>query len=106
MEGKVVTQLFRYSIYLFNLISLNLPNVNMDIKKTASEMSHDTSWDIEALRSPHEPQHQWELRRSFMEKHKSDFPKDRLVCLAQTLANMEFMGCRYPQDTMDQVGIG
>ena len=68
-------------------------------------MSHDTSWDIEALRSPHEPQHQWELRRSFMEKHKSDFPMDRLVCLAQTLANMEFMGCRYPQDTMDQVWI-
>jgi len=66
-------------------------------------MSHDTSWDIEALRSPHEPQHQWELRRSFMEKHKADFHKDRLVCLAQTLANMEFMGCRYPQDTMDQV---
>ena len=66
-------------------------------------MSHDTSWDIEALRSPHEPQHQWELRRSFMEKHKSDFPKDRLVCLAQTLANMEFMGCRYPKVTMDLV---
>ena len=69
----------------------------------ASEMAHDTNWDVEALRSPHEPQHQWELRRSFMEKHKKDIPKDRLVCLAQTLANMEFMGCRYPQDTMDQV---
>lgn len=40
-----------------------------------------------------------------MEKYKSDFPKDRLVCLAQTLANMEFMGCRYPQDTMEQVFI-
>jgi len=66
-------------------------------------MTHDTNWDVEALRSPHEPQHQWELRRSFMEKHKKDIPKDRLVCLAQTLANMEFMGCRYPQDTMDQV---
>ena len=74
-------------------------------EELTSEMSHDTSWDIEALRSPHEPQHQWELRRSFMEKHKSDFPKDKLVCLAQTLANMEFMGCHYPQDTMDQVYI-
>ena len=93
-----------YSKSLFNLISLNILTMNMNIKP-ASEMSHDTSWDIESLRSPHEPQHQWELRRSFMEKHKSDFPMDRLICLAQTLANMEFMGCRYPQDTMDQVWI-
>ena len=68
-------------------------------------MSHDTSWDVDALRSPHEPQHQWKLRRSFMEKHKTDIPKDRLGCLAQTPANMEVMGCRYPQDTMDQVCI-
>ena len=29
--------------------------------------------------------------------------EDRLVSLAQTFANIEFMGCRYPKETMDTV---
>ena len=31
------------------------------------------------------------------------YPEDQLVCLAQTLSNMEFMGCVYPKETMDLV---
>ncbi len=38
-----------------------------------------------------------------METNKSRCCEERLVCLAQTWANVEFMGCRYPQKTMDEV---
>ena len=31
------------------------------------------------------------------------FPEERVVCLAQVLGNIQFMGCRYPNDTMTQV---
>jgi hypothetical protein len=30
-------------------------------------------------------------------------PEDRLVCLAQTLGNIEFYGCQYPEETMKEV---
>lgn len=66
-------------------------------------MSFDTNWDIEKYRSPHEPNYQWELRKTFMEHNKDRFQEDKLVCLAQTFANVEFMGCRYPKETMTLV---
>ena len=62
--------------------------------------------EIEKQRSAHEPQHHWELKRRFMLAHRDKFPMSELAGLAQTLGNIEFMGCTYPQDTMIQVGIG
>ncbi|GBP09920.1 hypothetical protein EVAR_71722_1, partial [Eumeta japonica] len=35
--------------------------------------------------------------------HKDKFPEDKLVCLAQVFTNMEFMGCKYPAETMRMV---
>ncbi len=67
--------------------------------------SCDTDWDVDKYRSDHEPRHHWELRRRFLVQNKGRFPEDRLVCLAQTFANIEFMGCRYPKDTMDLVEL-
>ena len=66
-------------------------------------MAHPTDWSVEELRSPHEPKHHWGLKKAFVERHKADIPRDRLMCLAQTLANIEFMGCWYPPETMEQV---
>jgi hypothetical protein len=57
-------------------------------------MSFDTNWDVSKYRSGHEPNYQWQLRKKFMELNKDRMPEDRLVCLAQTLANIEFLGCR------------
>lgn len=54
----------------------------------------DTNWDVNQYFSPYEPKHHWELRKKFMETNKGRFSEERLVCLAQTFANMEFMGCR------------
>ena len=62
-------------------------------------MNFDTNWDVSKYRSPHEPQYQWDLRRKFLEMHKDRFPEERLACLAQTFANIEFMGCRYEGST-------
>ena len=54
----------------------------------------DTSWDVDKYYNPHEPKHHWALRRKFLESNKGRYTEDRLVCLAQTFANIEFMGCR------------
>ena len=56
--------------------------------------SFDTDWDVNKYKSNIEPNHQWELRKEFMESNKGRFPEERLVGLGQVFANMEFMGCR------------
>ncbi|XP_018799208.1 PREDICTED: NF-kappa-B-repressing factor [Bactrocera latifrons] len=62
-----------------------------------------TDWDIDYYRADHESDEHWQMRRHFMELHKDKFPEDRLVCLAAVFTNMEFMGCRYPSETMQLV---
>ncbi|XP_016979299.1 uncharacterized protein LOC108044709 [Drosophila rhopaloa] len=60
-------------------------------------------WDVDSYRTEYESEEHWDLRRSFMLAHKERFEEDRLVCLAQTFVNMEFMGCKYPSETMHLV---
>uniref|UniRef100_A0A8D8ZK49 G patch domain-containing protein 2 n=2 Tax=Cacopsylla melanoneura TaxID=428564 RepID=A0A8D8ZK49_9HEMI len=54
-------------------------------------------------RSNHEPKEHWELREKFLEAHKDKFDEDRLVCLAQVFYNVEFLGCKYPDQVMKQI---
>lgn len=56
-------------------------------------MNFDTSWDVEKYRNKFESDEQWELRKTFMLTHKHKFAEDKLVCLAQTFLNIEFLGC-------------
>ena len=67
------------------------------------EGTADTDWDVDQHMSPYEPKHHWELRRKFMEVNKGRYPEDRLVGLGRVFANVEFMGCRYPKETMELV---
>ncbi len=46
-------------------------------------------------RNKFEPEEQWELKKQFMETHKTLFSEDRVVCLAQVLVNMEILGTTY-----------
>ncbi|XP_055679053.1 partner of xrn-2 protein 1-like [Lutzomyia longipalpis] len=66
-------------------------------------MDFPTNWDIDSYRASYESDEHWELRRRFMEVHKEKFGEEELVCLAQTFTNIEFLGCRYPSDTMKLV---
>ncbi|PZC72756.1 partner of xrn-2 protein 1-like [Helicoverpa armigera] len=59
--------------------------------------------DIDALRTEHESDEQWEVRRNFMEEHKDDFEEGELITLAQLFTNIEFLGCRYPPATMKRI---
>ncbi len=61
----------------------------------------DTSWDSDKYRNPHEPSHHWALRKRFMDDNKGRFPEEKLVCLAQVFANVEFMGCRCARHVHD-----
>ncbi|CAD0207113.1 unnamed protein product [Chrysodeixis includens] len=59
--------------------------------------------DIDTLRSEHESDEQWEVRKNFMEEHKGDFEEGELITLAQLFTNIEFLGCRYPPATMQRI---
>ncbi|XP_050359063.1 uncharacterized protein LOC126779193 [Nymphalis io] len=66
-------------------------------------MAFDMSWEVDKYKEEHESDEHWLLRKSFMERWKTDYPEERLVCLAQVFANIEFMGCRYPTEVMQEV---
>lgn len=65
-------------------------------------MSDDfnTEWDVEKYKTDYESDEHWELKKSFIDAHKTKYPEKKLICLAQVFFNMEFMGCRYPSETM------
>ncbi|XP_072752825.1 NF-kappa-B-repressing factor [Anoplolepis gracilipes] len=66
-------------------------------------MSVNEDWDVEQHKVEYESDEHWELRRNFLLAHKDKFSEDTLVCLAQVFVNVELLGCRYPQETMDLV---
>ncbi|XP_023292359.2 NF-kappa-B-repressing factor [Lucilia cuprina] len=72
-------------------------------KQKQSDTEFSTDWDVEKYRREYESEEHWQLRKRFMEMHKDKFPEDKLVCLAQVFTNMEFMGCKYPSETMQMV---
>ncbi|XP_015513697.1 NF-kappa-B-repressing factor [Neodiprion pinetum] len=67
------------------------------------KMESEKEWDVEQYKMEHECDEHWELRRRFLLAHKDSFPEDELVCLAQVFTNIEFLGCRYPEETMQLV---
>ena len=38
-----------------------------------------------------------------MEAHKDKFSEDEVVCLARVFTNVEFLGCRYTLEVMQQI---
>lgn len=77
---------------------------NKERQQTTSDREFSINWDVEKYRREYESEEHWQLRKRFMELHKEKFPEDKLVCLAQVFTNMEFMGCKYPSETMRMVG--
>lgn len=65
-----------------------------------SEMS---DWDVDAYKNDYESEEHWELRRSFMMAHKSNFTESELICLTQVFINYLLMGCKYSPEVMTQV---
>uniref|UniRef100_A0A2R5LD75 XRN2-binding (XTBD) domain-containing protein n=1 Tax=Ornithodoros turicata TaxID=34597 RepID=A0A2R5LD75_9ACAR len=59
--------------------------------------------DIEEYRQPWESTEHWNLRKEFLLSHEGKFPENRLLCLAQAFANVEILGCSYPQAVMIQL---
>lgn len=72
-------------------------------KQQQNDSEFPTDWDVDVYRREYESEEHWLLRKRFMEFHKDKFPEDKLVCLAQVFTNMEFMGCKYPAETMAMV---
>lgn len=68
-------------------------------------MSFSTDWDVNNYRTDYESEEHWDLRKAFMEEHKEKFPENEIVCLAQVFTNVEFLGCRYPRETMERVAL-
>lgn len=66
-------------------------------------MEFDTNWDLEKYHYHYELPHHWDLKKKFITFHKSRFPEDRLICLAQIFCNVHFLGCRYRDDIMELI---
>ncbi|CAG7719972.1 unnamed protein product, partial [Allacma fusca] len=78
-----------------------------EAKKSRSNQDSNESGKIvdewEQYRGSHEPEEHWELRKEFLKRNEGRFNENRLLCLSTTFANMEFLGCKYPLDTMELV---
>lgn len=85
-------------------VKKNNENQKSEAVQQQSDTEFSTDWDVDAYRREYESEEHWCLRKRFMEMHKDKFPEDKLVCLAQVFTNMEFMGCKYPSETMIMVG--
>lgn len=57
-------------------------------------MTFDTDWDTDKYKVPYESDEHWQLKKEFIDAHKTEYPEDRLICLAQCFFNIEFMGTR------------
>lgn len=66
-------------------------------------MEHDTNWDVRKHRNHYDSDEVWELKAAFMEKNRRDIPEERLVCLTQTMVNIEVLGCRYPDQLRTKI---
>lgn len=66
-------------------------------------MSFSTDWDVDFYKTDYESDEHWKLRKAFIEAHKDKFAENEIVCLAQVFTNIEFLGCRYPEKTMQRV---
>lgn len=80
-----------------------------------------SSFDVEKYRVDYESDEHWSLRKvsrkiikkckfiifksiqDFMEAHKDKFSEDEVVCLARVFTNVEFLGCRYTLEVMQQI---
>ncbi|CAD5114877.1 DgyrCDS3910 [Dimorphilus gyrociliatus] len=61
--------------------------------------------DIESLRSEHESEIEWNLRRMFIEAHRERFELPRLLCLSSCFVNVEMYNCKYPDQVMHQLAV-
>ncbi|XP_031849211.1 NF-kappa-B-repressing factor [Nomia melanderi] len=66
-------------------------------------MCSEQNWDVETHKTEHECDEHWELKRKFLLAHKDKFSEDELICLAQVFTNVELLGCRYPEETMELI---
>lgn len=57
----------------------------------------------EKYRNQYETDREWKLKEQFIEAYKDEYDEDRLICLAQCYANIETMGCRYPNELMKEI---
>lgn len=62
-------------------------------------------WNLQDYRNPFETDEHWELRRKFMEQHKSAIPEDELVSLAQAFSNTILLGAVYGEELTGRLGL-
>jgi len=54
----------------------------------------EEDWSVDELRTTHESDEHWMLRKQFILRNKGKFPRLRLLSLSQVFCNMEFLGCK------------
>lgn len=62
-----------------------------------------TKEEVDGVRMKGESDEQWEIKKCFLLRHRSSYPKNRLLCLAQMFMNINFLGCVYNAELMREV---
>ncbi|KAL4717888.1 hypothetical protein ACJJTC_005733 [Scirpophaga incertulas] len=94
------------TMYIFDLTLDTYLSKRINESELWSELRQsktNDNWSPDKYREDHESDEHWELRKQFMLRWKDEYPEGRLICLAKVFANMEFMGCRYPTEVMQEV---
>lgn len=64
-----------------------------------SEVCQDIVTEEAVVQSLWEPRHEWEARVKFVEDYVADHGLEKAINLSLVWANMQFLGCRYPEGT-------
>lgn len=59
--------------------------------------------DLNKYRSRTDTEHEWQMKKLFLERYHDQFGEDRLLCMAQCYVNIETLGCRYPNQLMQEI---
>lgn len=66
-----------------------------------------SSWmregEIEYMRTPHESNTEWKIRRKFLDKYYGEMNQERLISLSHCYVNVEMWGCCYPREVMREL---
>ena len=63
-------------------------------------MDWDDNFNIDLLKNTSETSTEWNLRKMFIMRYRSQYKSEKLLSMAQTYSNIEFLGCNYPKSIM------
>uniref|UniRef100_A0A1B6C7P5 G-patch domain-containing protein n=2 Tax=Clastoptera arizonana TaxID=38151 RepID=A0A1B6C7P5_9HEMI len=62
------------------------------------------NFKVDTYRKVTDSEEQWEQKKLFMTTHWYKYPEEKLISLAETFYNINFLGCSYSKTVMENIG--